>query len=247
MVSPSRRTSSDGPFNLAPPGRRTSGAEGAARRPAARGTRGAGSPPRRGWPGAACTTGRRSAACSTSWSSSIRHSPSSATFEASRSRWNIDSPANSPPIATPYSPPARRPSRHASTECTQPSWCRRRYAARISGSIQPLSRRGSAQASSTSSNAVSTRISKSRAERRSDRDTCIPRTGSTPRRTGLHQYIGSPRVPDGIGNMPRRYAASSVPGARSAPAATRSSESSSRSGPGNDQEVGGGSTGMRRP
>ena len=77
-------------------------------------------------------------------------SPTRATFDASVSRWNIDSPANRPPIETPYSPPASRPSHQASTECTQPRRCSSRYAARIAGSIQPAGRRGSAQASMTS-------------------------------------------------------------------------------------------------
>ncbi len=100
-------------------------------------------------------------------------------------------------------------------------------------SIQPCGRRGSAQAARTSSKAVSTRISKVRAERRSDRDTRIASSRSTPRLAGHHQPT---ERPSGIGNSPDRYAASSVPGSRSAPTATRSllswaAKSGSSSGP----------------
>ena len=74
----------------------------------------------------------------------------------------------------------------------------------MSASIQPLSRVTSAHASITSSNAVSTRISKSRNERLSDRETLIPSSGSTARRTGLNQCIGDPGSPIGMGKMPAR-------------------------------------------
>ena len=113
----------------------------------------------------------------------------------------------------------------------------------MSRSIQPWGRDGSAQASATSANAVSTRISNSRHERRSDFETTSPSSGSTPRRTGQNQYIGSPGVPDGIGKSPRRYAASRVPGARSAPIPTRSSRGSKPAGSPNVQRDGGGSIG----
>ena len=62
------------------------------------------------------------------------------------------------------------------------------------GRSSPTRRRGSAQASTTSARAVSTRISNVRAERRNDRGTRSPSRGSTPRRTGENQYIGSPRL-----------------------------------------------------
>ena len=47
------------------------------------------------------------------------------SVEASRARVNIDSPANRPPMATPYRPPASVPPCHASTEWAQPSRCSR--------------------------------------------------------------------------------------------------------------------------
>ena len=79
-------------------------------------------------------TRRRHAAASTS--------AASATFPASVTRWNIDSPANSPPIATPYTPPTSAPSGvHASTLCAQPSRCSTVYALTKSSSIQPCGRR----------------------------------------------------------------------------------------------------------
>ena len=57
-----------------------------------------------------------------------------ASVPAGGSAWNIDSPANKPPIAIPYSPPASSRPRHTSTECAQPSSWRRRYAAAMSPS-----------------------------------------------------------------------------------------------------------------
>ena len=47
-------------------------------------------------------------------------SPTRATFEASRTAWNIDSPANRPPTETPYRPPTSSPSCQVSTLCAQP-------------------------------------------------------------------------------------------------------------------------------
>ena len=61
-------------------------------------------------------------------------------------RWNIDSPANNPPMRSPYSPPTSSPSRHTSTLCAQPSSCSRVYASTNDSSIQPCGRRGSAHA-----------------------------------------------------------------------------------------------------
>ena len=73
--------------------------------------------------------------------------------------WNMDSAAKSPPIPTPYSPPARPSSSHASTEWAQPSACSRVYAATMSESIQLVGSPGRAHAATTKANAVSTRIS----------------------------------------------------------------------------------------
>ena len=67
-------------------------------------------------------------------------------------------------------PSAPSPARAAG--CTPP---------RCPSSIQPPSRAGSAQPATTSANAVSTRISKRRADWRSDRVTRSPSSGSTPR------------------------------------------------------------------
>ena len=87
--------------------------------PGARGTSTAGSRRRRARRGGGSATARRAGGRPASRSRSTR--PTSATFDASVRRWNIDSPANSPPMATPYSPPASVPSGvHASTLWAQP-------------------------------------------------------------------------------------------------------------------------------
>ena len=147
-------------------------------------------------------------------------SPTSATFDASRTRWNIDSPANSPPIATPYSPPASSPSRHASTECAQPSRCSSLYAAAMSRVIHPASRAGSPQRGHhLVEGGVDPDLEVAGSDRRSDRDTTSPSSGTIPRGTGENQCIGGRTPCSGIGKIPLRYAASRVPGARSAPIA----------------------------
>ena len=105
-------------------------------------------------------TGRRAAGARSPSARSRSTSATSATFEASRPRWNIDSPANSPPIATPYSPPASSPSRQASTLCAQPSSVQLDVrGARPSGVIQPARAAGRRTRRRPSSKAVSTRIS----------------------------------------------------------------------------------------
>ena len=65
-----------------------------------------------------------------------------ATFDASVTRWNIDSPAKNRPMRTPYRPPTSTPSCHTSTECAQPNSCRRVYASTNDASIQPCGRSG---------------------------------------------------------------------------------------------------------
>src|SRR6185295_14090073 len=72
------------------------------------------------------------------------------------------------------------------------------------------------------------------------RDTIYPSSGMTPRGSGDHQ----PRVflRNGIGKIPARYAASNVPGARSAPMPHRPLSSAS-SGAGSRQRFAGGSIG----
>ena len=103
-------------------------------------------------------------------------SATSATLDASVARWNIDSPANSPPMATPYRPPASVPSSsdHDSTLCAHPSSCSRTYASRTAALIHRPGRDGSAHVSMTSSKAVSTRISNRRSDRRNERVTRKP-------------------------------------------------------------------------
>ena len=79
---------------------------------------------RPGWPGAASATARRAAGLPARMASTRA---TRATFDASRWRWNIDSPAKRPPMATPYRPPGSSPSAdHGSTLCAQPSSCSRR-------------------------------------------------------------------------------------------------------------------------
>ena len=65
-----------------------------------------------------------------------------------------------------------------------------------------------------------------------------------PRGSGDHHASVRPAY---IGKMPNRYAASKVPGLRSAPTATISSEPSTASGAGKSQMHRGGSTGTLRP
>ena len=78
-------------------------------------------------------------------------------------------------------------------------------------SIQPCGRLGSAHPRITSSNAVSTRISKRRCDRRNERLTCIPSRGMTPRGSGDHHpnWPESDRSP---GLQPHREQALAVRG-----------------------------------
>src|SRR6266511_2383767 len=169
-----------------------------------------------------------------------------AAFPPSVTRWNIDSAANSPPMATPYTPPASTPSVvHASTLCVQPSRCSVVYASTKSSSIQPCGRLGCAHSRITSSNAVSTVISNRRRERRNDLLSRNASRGTIPRGSGDHHATGPPR-PTRIGNKPPRYAASSVPGSRSAPTPAISVSSADSAG-GSNQDVGGGSIGTVTP
>ena len=82
-------------------------------------------------------------------------------------------PANSPPIETPYRPPASRSLRRAGPglDAVRPAELVQvgGRPPRSSVRIQPPGRRGSAQPRTTSSKAVSTRISKRRQDCRSDR------------------------------------------------------------------------------
>ena len=105
-------------------------------------------------------------------------------------------------MLTPYSPPARRPSRHASIECAQPSRCSRPYAWEKAGVIHPSGRSLRPHSATTSSKAVSMRISKSRADLRSERDTRSPSSGSTPRSTGENHPSSSLSDATGIGKRP---------------------------------------------
>src|SRR5262249_8821219 len=131
-------------------------------------------------------------------------SAASAALPASVTRWNIDSAAKSPPIATPYTPPARTPpADHASTLCAQPSRCSVVYASTKSSSIHPWGRCGSAHDRMTSSNPWSTEISNLRRARRSDRLSWKPSSGRMPRGSGDHHATGPPR-PTRIGNRPVR-------------------------------------------
>ena len=109
-------------------------------------------------------------------------------------------------MATPYRPPTSRPSRQVSTRVRPAELVEVGGTPRaIVPLIQPPGRRGSAQPPTTSAKAVSTRTSKARTARRSERVTRSPSRGSTPRSTGLNHASGSRRrVPDGIGKSPLR-------------------------------------------
>ena len=97
---------------------------------------------------------------------------------------------------------------------------------------------------------MSTRISKRRCERRNERLTCTPSSGMIPHGSGDHHPSGpgpsGPRPCRRIGNRPWRYAARSVPGARSAPTPAISTPSTICAGDGSSQRVGGGSDGTAR-
>src|SRR4051812_5973979 len=84
------------------------------------------------------------------------------------------------------------------------------------------------------------RTSYRRQLRRNERDTIRPSSGITPRGSGDHQ----PNVflRNGIGKIPERYAASNVPGSKSAPIPQRPLSSAS-SGAGSRQRLAGGSIG----
>ena len=137
--------------------------------------------------GAASPTARRAAGSRRP--AAGRPGATSATFDASTARLNIDSPAKNPPIAMPYRPPTSSPSSlHVSTLCTQPSSCMRSYAATIGSVIHPPFRRGSPHARSPprtscrhgphigASNGAATATSAARREeaRRGDRATTTP-------------------------------------------------------------------------
>ena len=131
---PRSRVTAEGPGQ-----RKAAGAAGRGRR-SSRGTpRGAPSPPR-ATRGGRCATARRAAAGRRARRGAGRPARPAPPSRRRVTRWNIDSPANRPPIATPYSPPTSSPSRQASTECAQPSSCSRCTPRRSPASIQPASR-----------------------------------------------------------------------------------------------------------
>ncbi len=152
----------------------------------------------------------------------------------------MDSPANSPPIPTPYNPPISSSSSHTSTECAHPSVCNTPYAVWISLVIHPPGLRCDAHADTTASNAE-LKVQRNLAwDFRSDLEICKPLSGNMPRITGLH-HPSCLRC--GIGKQPARYAARMVPGSKSAPTATRSLDACCTSG--NTHWLAGGSTGAR--
>ncbi|GAA0573932.1 hypothetical protein GCM10009534_04740 [Kribbella sandramycini] len=85
-----------------------------------------------------------------------------------------------------------------------------------------------------------TRISNFARARRTVRVGRYPATSITPRSTGDHHNTEARR--SGIGNNPRRYAANTVPGAKSAPPATTSLSPATLTG-GKSHNEGAGSTG----
>src|SRR5262245_55062822 len=124
-----------------------------------------------------------------------------ATFDASVSRWNMDSPAKRPLMAIPYSPPARRfRSSHVSTLWAHPSRCRFTYALWMSLVIHAPGRRRSAHAATTSPNAVLTETRYRAHDLRNERLTLRPSSGRIPRGLGDHHARTFPSM--GIGNWP---------------------------------------------
>ena len=166
----------------------------------------------------------RWSACS---SSSRSTSPISATFEASRTRVNIDSPANSPPMATPYSPPASSPSRQASTEWAQPSRWSSVYAAAISSSIQPPGAPGPRTRGRPRRRRCRPGSRSVRADWRIDRVTRSPESGSTPRGSGRPpRHV---RRPAHAGDVDRHREQPSPVGGQHACRASRSAPTATRS------------------
>ena len=70
------------------------------------------------WGVAHCTSSSRPAGAG---SATAATRATRATLDASVWRWNIDSPANRPPMATPYSPPASRPSAVPGLDAVDPA------------------------------------------------------------------------------------------------------------------------------
>ena len=142
-----------------------------------------------------------------------------ATFDASVTRWNIDSPANSPPMRSAVEP-ARRARRRATPRRCAPSparaaACTRRRTSRRSSRAAGAGRR---TPRITVSNAVSTRISK-RASDAAQRPADVePVERDHPARIGRPPREQRRRRASGTGRA--RYAASTVPGSRSPPTAT---------------------------
>jgi hypothetical protein len=136
--------------------------------------------------------------------SSREHSSTSATFEASVARWNIDSPQNTCPTSTPYSPPTSTSPSHTSTLWAWPSRWSWPYPSRIRAVIQVPSSRA-AQPATTSSKAVSSvAVQPQRRSRwRSERDTTSSWGSRTARGSGEHQGTHASR-PGSTATRPRR-------------------------------------------
>ena len=135
-------------------------------------------------------------------------------------RWNIDSPANNPPMRTPYKPPTSSFPAHVSTLCAHPSSCNRQYASTNDSSIHPCGRRGSrARAHHRLERGVDPHVEAVQIARRSDRLRWNPSSGRMPRGSGDH-HASTPSTR--IGNSPWAYAPSNVAGSRSPPTATMS-------------------------
>ena len=167
----------------------------------ARGSRSAGDlDRRRAWRGGRSTTGRRAASAPPARRRSTR--PTSATLEASRRWWNIDSPANRPPMRDAVEAADELAARASTPRRCGPSRvgaaaCRRRRTP-----VDPApSRRTGPHAAITSANAVSTRTSYRRSERRSERGPGARRAGGC--RVGRGPPADRLRA-TGMGNRPPR-------------------------------------------
>ena len=162
--------------------------------------------PRRAWPGAGSPLHVEQAAGRRARRASRSTSPTSATFEASRSRWNIDSPGEQPAdrhAVQPAGQPAVAPrlDRVRPAELVQPEV--RRADVVVDPAVRPA--RVGARVDHLLEGGVDPDLEVAGSERRSDRETRSPSSGSTPRRTGQNQHIGSPRpASTGIGKSPRR-------------------------------------------
>ena len=175
--------------------------------------------------------------------------PTSATLEASVWRWNIDSPANRPPIATPYSPPASCPRRPTPPRCA-PSPARAACGRPADVAVDP--RPGPAAVGARRDDRIEGGVdpdleAAARLAAATGSPGALRLQRTIPRGSGDHQAIGPPpgrhrKKPGPVGSQQR-------PGSRSAPTPTTSPApaASARARPGRWETPSGSLAGSDRP